>query len=58
LKVTTEPIVIEINEKIVIGSIHCLVENNSLAQQSGTNHKRKTNIFKGDSQSMALGTDL
>jgi hypothetical protein len=52
--VTTEPIVLEINEKIVNGSI----ENNPLAQQNGTNHKRKTNIFKDNNQSIAFGTDL
>ncbi len=54
---TNEPIVLEINEKIVNGCVHSLVEN-PLAQENGTNHKRKTNIFKGDNQSMALGTDL
>jgi hypothetical protein len=56
--VTTEPIVLEINDKIVNGSIHSLVENNPLTQQNDTNHKRKTNIFKDDNQSITLGTDL
>jgi len=56
--VTAEPIVLEVNDKIMNGSIHSLDENNPLGQQNGTNHKRKTNIFKDNNQNIASGTDL
>jgi len=57
LKVTTQPIVLEVNEKVMNGSIHSFVESNPLSQQNGFSDKRKTNIYN-DGRTFTSATQL